>query len=517
MKKILCFAVIAAVAAVACQKEEDTREIIPQNQEEVVVNPVATTFRATVDPSTKTYLDGTSTGWSGTEWISILAGGHNYAFGTSDSGVGAATFSYEGYTDGATEATEPSGVVATSTYAVYPYDVTVSLSSSTASAWLDSNQGLYLGAFSDQRPILVAKSDAEGNLAFKNATSVLKFKLGSGDIQSITIKGNNGEYLAGCLDMTYDGSTLSTEIESGNYPSTFVYLTDGGGASTLSAGTYYCTVAPAALSGGFHVDWTDGTNNYRAITTSSQVFKANTIMNLGTLANTTDTTNPEASITSDASAEINVEHTFTVTMSDNKYLNYCEVYVYDSGWTALETTYPNEMQGELSYELSKTYTFTSAGTYHFGITVRDLDGNYYYASQDISVTDPSASDTTPPTVTLTSASTATTNSEYTLVINFADASGISTCYPKIYIYDSSWANGPTCSSLPSGYWANDSSGHNWGTTVSGTSFDFTLPLTFSTEGTYYVYLYGGVSDINGNTFGGDVQTTIATITVSGDS
>ena len=156
MKKLLFIAAIMAAAAISCTKEQRTDE---------AAKP-ADSFFATL-PQTRTYIDGVSTRWSGDERISVLNGSSNYAYGTSDSGA-SATFTYAGFTDGAPLAANPSGVVSTETWALYPYNAAASLRGSTIrEAWISDEQALAPGAFSSQRPLLVARSDAEGRLAFK--------------------------------------------------------------------------------------------------------------------------------------------------------------------------------------------------------------------------------------------------------------------------------------------------------------------------------------------------------------
>ena len=534
MKKMLCFAVIAAVAAVACNKEvNDNQDPVNLSQEDVIVNPAASTFHATF-ANTRTYLDGKSTKWSGTEWISILNGGHNYAFGTTDSGD-AATFTYAGYTDGSEETTTPEGVVSTSTLALYPYQETASLSGSTIeNCWISNSQTLSLGGFSNQHPILVAKSDADGNLAFKNAASVLKFTLEDDSFTYLWIKGNKSESIAGSLDVTYDGSTLSTA--PGAYAETQLNFDNGGTA--LAAGTYYITVAPTVFDEGLTLQWTDGSKESGKVpvmkTTKAQEFKSNTIHDLGTLSKTSDGTAPASILLSTASAEVGTSYRLQLQNTDDLMLESISVGLTDGGWASdfgpslLDATnaaqnwtangltyYQFYADGSDDWTYEWDIDFPSAGTYIVCGYVYDYAGNQTWYQHTISVTDPNATDTTAPTITLTSPANATVGANYTLVVNFSDASGVSTCYPKIYIYNADWSAGPTVTSLPSGYWNNDSSGHNWGTTVSGTSFDFTLDMTFPSADTYYVYVYGAVSDTNGNSTA-DGQTLVGTITVTGD-
>ena len=533
MKNLFYFAAIMVVAAIACTKEQNTQEPVVPADEPVVVNPTASTFYATL-PETKTYLDGVATKWSGSEWISVLNGGHNYGFGTTDSGA-SATFSYANYTDGVEETTAPDGIVSTATYALYPYQATASLSGNTVSAWIANEQTLKLGDFSSQHPVIVAKSDAEGNLAFQNGSTVLKFTLADELPTYMWLIGNKGEAIAGSVDITYDGSTLSTA--KGAYPETQINLSAATPGDALAAGTYYFTVNPTSFPNGFTLAWSGTTAASGKVcmmkTTKEQTFSANKIINLGTIAQTTDGNGPAATLVSAASAEVGTTYTLQIRCTDDYQLgdNGIAVGLTNSGWSTSydslldsQNASSNWTNGGIKYfsyysdgsddwTYSYDIDFTAAGNYVVAGYVYDKAGNSTWYDFAISVTDPNASDTAAPSITLTSPTTATVGTNYTLVVNFSDASGISACYPKIYIYNGDWTSGPTVASLPSGYWNNDSSGHNWGTTVSGTSFDFTLDMTFPSADTYYIYIYGAVSDTNGNSTA-DGQVLIGTITVS---
>lgn len=522
MKKHLYIVVVMAVAAIACTKEQNIEEPVAPKDETVVVNPSATTFYATL-PETRTWLDGVATKWSGTEWISILNGGHNYGFGTTDSGA-SATFSYANYTDGAEETTAPEGIVSTSTYALYPYQASASLSGTIVSAWIDNNQTLNLGAFSSQHPVIVARSDADGNLAFQNASTVLKFTLADELPEYIWLVGNNGENIAGSFDVTYDGTTLSTAV--GAYPETQINLSAATAGDALAAGTYYFTVNPIDFPDGFTLAWSGTTAASGKVcmmkTTKSQTFAPNKIINLGTIAQTTDSNGPAAALVSAASAEVGTTYTLQIQCTDDYQLgdNGIAVGLTDSGWSTsydslLDGTnatgdwtssgikyYSYASDGSDDWTYSWDIDFASAGNYIVCGYVYDKAGNNTWYEFHISVTDPNASDTTPPTITMNSAATAVVNTTYTLSLTFADESGIPQCWPKVVVHKG-WSVYPT--EIVANW-------NGWWPTVSGTSCTVTMDLTFTEAGDYEVYV-DSVSDSFSNASG--EKNPLATITVTG--
>lgn len=525
MRKYMFFSALALViAAVSCQKAEEntaTREDIPE-----VVNTQLSQFHASV-VETKTYISGeTSTHWATNDWISILKGSNNYEYGTSDYGA-TATFDYVG------DGSAPEGIVSTSTWALYPYKNTATLDGTVINTWIAENQEAYLGNFSDQRPVLVARSDAQGNLPFKHASAVLKFTVDEGDdgtIADLWIKGNSGEAVAGDLVVDYDGTTLSSQV--GTTTRDQIYITPAGGGN-FAAGTYYVTAAPTTFPNGLYMEWSDPSYESGKVamkkSTAEYSFAPGKLIDLGSLTKTSDSTGPSATLLSDATAQVGVAYTLRVQVTDNLKLGpkagflitnsawssyYTDIWDHSTSVSSSGNYYEFYTDGTGNWVFETTVTFAAAGNYVVGTQLYDYAGNSAWVNLNIAVTDPGASDTTPPAISLTSAATATVGTTYNLVINFSDDSGITTCYPKIYIYNGDWSDGPTVvGSLPSGYWDNDTSGHNWGTTVSGTNFDFTLPLTFPSAGTYNVYIYGAVADSQGNSTASD-QTQIGTITVT---
>lgn len=509
---------VMLIAAFSCNKENAQLETEKIGNEPKIVDTNVNSFTATI-AETKTYLDGLSTKWNGNEWISIFKGTDSYAFGTTDSGT-SATFTYAGYTNGAEEATEPTGVVSTSTWALYPYSAGTTFDGTDIAAYINESQALTLGTFSDQHPVLVAKSDAEGNLAFKNATSVIKFTLADATFTDLWIKGNDGEKIAGSFKVSYDGSSLATSVE-GAYPKDQIYLTPASGTN-FAAGTYYFTVAPTAFPNGFYLEWTDPewTSNYVPMkkTTKAQEFQANKIIDLGTISKTNDTTLPTATLLSAATATTGVPYTLRVQVSDNMKLSGTAAFlITDSAWSSYYTDiwdhsastgtsgnyYQFSTDGSGNWIFETTVTFASAGTYVVGTELYDYAGNGAWPNLNITVSDP-AGETDAPEVVMNSGSSATVGTPYTLSLTFSDATGIVKCWPKVVVHKN-WNVYPT--EIAENY-------NGWWPEVSGTSCTQTIDLTFTESGDYTVVAYGPITD-GSNVLDSDATGIIlGTITVT---
>lgn len=615
MKKILFATVFAAVLAVSCNKiDELVSPSLPEG-------PIA--FKASIGDLTKTSLNGLKTNWVEGDAISIYGTAeHGYYFAADASGA-TATFNPSG------SETIESGLVASEPYALYPYYYESTFSGGVIGTYIDENQRPVVGNFpSNQKPLLVAKADADANLAFRQVTSVVKFTLTDASITSVKFQGNDNEYLSGMVKINAASGNAVIDTEADWIKSDVILANEDN--SALATGTYYLVVAPTLFENGITLFWepsVSGKDNWKS-TTQTVEAKAGHILNLGTVgysdADTGAPTVEQISATAVTLDGASVNYTVQFKVTDDKALksitlkgwkyfdDYAHIIVDSDGYTVDENT----LQGTDEYTISYDLTLTQTGTYKFWVTAYDRAGNAYDAecgwvtvgssdatppeityfseynvtltagnTKDITVTatdnenlasitcrlyDSSwanildeevitvsgttgsvdytldyatpgsyvfaafatdaagkesawwntnvtivapTSDTTPPSITLVSATTATTGTTYNLQVNFADPSGITACYPQIYVYDSTWAKYPTLvGSLPSGYWTN-SGAANWGTTVSGTNFTFALPLTFSSADTYYVYIYGAVSDSQGNSTAAG-QSLIGTITVT---
>lgn len=514
MRKSILLGAAGLLILSACQKgETDVRTAADEAE---VVNLTATQFHATV-ADTKTYLEGEkSIYWHSSDWISVLKGAGNYAYSTDDYGA-KADFAYAGGGDA------PAGIVSTNTWALYPYKADAGLSGNVITTWLSQNQTAISGDFpSEQKPVIVARSDAQGNLAFKNASAVLKFTIADEKPADIWLKGNNGEKVAGTFEVTYDGSSLSAAASTQE----MVYMTPDGGGSFV-AGTYYMVVAPTTFSDGLTLEWTDPSWTEGKVpmkkSTAEFTFAPGKLYDLGTIAKSSDSTVPEATLLSAASASIGTPYTLRIQVRDNMKLGpKAGFLVTNSGWSSYYTGiwdhssstgtsgnyYEFDTDGSASWVFETTVNFSTPGTYVVGTALYDYAGNADWVNFNIAVTDPDATDQEAPAVTWDNEQPLSPGQDYTLLFTISDPSKLAAGqWGHITLYNSSWTR-PSTHEIVAASCANiDTSNSGWGAGDENGWFkiasvqDFVtvaVKLNFAAAGTYYLQVYD-VQDCAGNT------------------
>lgn len=266
MKKIrfMLFA-IAAMAAVSC-----AQEIIPENQDVVEVDYVDMEFIGSLEGVTKTILDGNVVRWNGKESISIFDNSASPANTQANTVSGMSGV----FTASVPEATEY--------YACYPYRSAAELSGSKiTNCYLSQVQSPAKGSFDTGRTPMMAKMDAENNLAFRNLASHVRFTIPSDmkDVMALTLMGNDNELLTGVYDVEWNnGDPLVAPVASS--ASTYVTLRNGN-KGAIAPGDYYFTIFPTEFKKGCTVilSKTDGTQV--AVKTGkarSEVSKRNNIL-----------------------------------------------------------------------------------------------------------------------------------------------------------------------------------------------------------------------------------------------
>ena len=195
MKKILfvVFAV-ALVAFTACTKEEAN---FGSNA------PVGSIkFVASFDQDTKTVLNSSSkTEWEQGDLISI----NGVKFEAVESGAQVTFRNLE----------QPTGEFHEPFLAVYPYSANMTYSGSTcAGVVLSDSQEATEASFAQNAAIEMAYTNTT-YLSFKNVCSVVKFKVGTDNITSVEITANNGENLAGTINLNYNNGAPIATVASG--------------------------------------------------------------------------------------------------------------------------------------------------------------------------------------------------------------------------------------------------------------------------------------------------------------
>lgn len=269
--KFMLFAV-AAMAAASCVKET-----APEGQDKPAseVNYVQMEF--TVDTKTKTAIaeDGKTVLWNTNDKVAVYdnsatASAHINEF---------AVVSESGSSSAVIQGTVPED--ATEFYAYYPYHKNRTFADGVVDAYVDETPGSTDGAF--PAAVMMAKADADGNFAFKNVCSHIKFTLAEDmtDIKSIILMGNNAETIAGYCDVAWNNG--EPVISPASNAASYAKIEK---ASGLNPGDYYFSIFPTNFTEGFTIvlTKTDGTQLMKKTTKSYDLSARNTILPMKLLA-----------------------------------------------------------------------------------------------------------------------------------------------------------------------------------------------------------------------------------------
>lgn len=268
MRKIYSFIIAAtAVAAAASCTQELENKVQEQTGETVV-------FTAVTDGTeTKAVLDGTVSKWRGEELITLHDGTNAFTFygNAGEEPVSSLKFSY-------TPGEGQPEFTASEVMAVYPSgNYTADLSAKTVGNMvIPDRQSLVEDTYPSTAAVAMAYSTDKETLKFKNATTLLKFKVAGDDVSygSFVAKAGSGS-ISGTFDAAYnDGKPVLTATEGKLWVD---FQKDDGFLSKEA--TYYIAVAPAALKG-FTIYFNG--QEIRSFN-SDYTLERNDIINLGTL------------------------------------------------------------------------------------------------------------------------------------------------------------------------------------------------------------------------------------------
>lgn len=258
--------IIATVFAVAAVSVSCTK--VPEQG-----GGISMVFHAGSEALTRTALaEGNAVVWERCDAISLFDPSRtNNKFTTEDSGESAA-FSGTVSVDGGPY------------YALYPYDGNAKIDGSVISTVLPSSQKAEEDSFDTGLNLSVAKADAQDRLFFKNACALVKFTLGEGmqDIVKAVLQGNNGEFLAGPVEIDVSSEAPAAVVIEKNGVAAAEELELAG---IFSAGAdYYFVSVPAKLSKGLTLTLLDKEGKVRVRRGASEAdLQAGHILNLGTL------------------------------------------------------------------------------------------------------------------------------------------------------------------------------------------------------------------------------------------
>ena len=233
MRKIsFIAALVVAMAAVSCVKEMQTETPAPE------VNG-AVTFEASFGAATKAVLEPGATeskvAWEAGDQVGVFAGEGNYLYKAQNAGYST------------TLSTEAADVPAEGPYyALYPYDADAELAEGVVTTTLPVVQTAVLGSFTTHLSVAQA---VENKFAFMNVCGLVGVKIDAENVTKIVLEGNNGEIVAGAINVTVaDAPTWTAVAEQG---ATTVTLAPTEG--TLAKGVYYFAVLPQTFEKGFNV------------------------------------------------------------------------------------------------------------------------------------------------------------------------------------------------------------------------------------------------------------------------
>ena len=239
---------VMLTAAVACQKEFSLPEDPSQDQTPIFV------LEATVDmDGTRAFLDKSGDiFWQDGDALKVFQGTTGYQFTTTEEGK-SCRFEYAGDLD------EADGDF----YALYPFRDDAAIAAGVITTVLPTEQTAVAGSFGKDANLAVAFAPFGETLSFRNAAAYVKVGFQTTDanaqIKKITLRSlDENSLLSGSV-------TLTPTVTDGAVTDVALTVTDGvpyvsvtaEGASVLSPDTdYYLVAAPAALAGGFRVEFT---------------------------------------------------------------------------------------------------------------------------------------------------------------------------------------------------------------------------------------------------------------------
>ncbi len=252
-------ATVALVAAVSCNKEFE-QENIPAGGQTVVYT--ATVDQTEVEPDAKATLNQTTkkSEWVKDDAITVHDGTRPWTFTAAEAGENVEFSNSEGF-----GAYRP-------VIAVYPaeytkdeieYTYTVDVAQRTVNAYIPTYQGVMPDTYNDKAALAVAYSEND-EFAFKNAHSLIKFRIIGSNIKAIEFYGNNNEPITGNMLVSLnENNTINsvvgqdTDFKEGENEwtekGTWVkcYSDDEANNWCFKDGeTYYAAIAPANFTGG---------------------------------------------------------------------------------------------------------------------------------------------------------------------------------------------------------------------------------------------------------------------------
>ena len=266
MKRILRLILLASAvsALLSCVKEEEFASPIQE-----AGNLIITATQEGAGPATKTELVDGNTYWSVGDKISVFFGSGT-AGGAEFTSLNTEPSASADFTGILTAVTGSENGSSSKKYfwGVYPYSannsVTLSGNSNYLTTVVNDTQYGVADSFSAGQNIWIGR-DLGLELSFKSLLSGIKFTFSRDDIIGITIKGNNGEYLAGKVNVVMDsGVPEVSDVVEGK---TRITLKPENGGTFQTGAVYRALFLPTNFTQGLTVtfyasDGSVGTRTY---------------------------------------------------------------------------------------------------------------------------------------------------------------------------------------------------------------------------------------------------------------
>lgn len=250
MKKVLLFVPVVALV-MGCQRQElDVDNHLSTSAQKL-------TFEASFEDSHETRTvthDGTKVLWSPHEQINIFYGSGSGSCFVSDNETETTSAHFSGVLTAFTGTTEGGDYL--SFWGVYPYNADNTCTGESVSVYLPVNQIATEGSFANNTVLEVAKSPGL-SLKFQYGCSLFRFTVEGNNVTRVTLRGNNGETLAGRVNVTMasdsgtgtDVPTWSPSTVEG-YGSETVSLSAPAGSTLTPYVSYYMAVLDQTLENG---------------------------------------------------------------------------------------------------------------------------------------------------------------------------------------------------------------------------------------------------------------------------
>lgn len=227
MKKFSIILIAAAAAALSCSQEQ-FEPAVPAGE--------ALRFKLCSEQTKATLTSDYHICWeAGKDEVSLFSKSNNYRFTVTANGTST-------WLEGKIQETT------SRYYAIYPYDPSATNSTGFVTTVLPSEQKAVKDQFSN---IVAVASTDNDELHFRNCVTLVEADLQTDGVTSISLKGNNGELIAGTVRISISTKDEVAPVTTVINGSKEVTISNGG--AVLAKGKYYLAVVPQTFSRGITI------------------------------------------------------------------------------------------------------------------------------------------------------------------------------------------------------------------------------------------------------------------------